>query len=474
VLAAAYALLLLCCLKDVANPDAFWHLSAGARILAEHAVPRADWLSFTRAGMPWTDFEWGQEALWALLFRAGGWWALIAWKTALFAGGAALVERALARRGVDARARACAVALLAAGLGTVGDLRADNISFFLFCGTLAALEGLRGGRRAPRAAALAAAGAAGGALWANMHGAFVVGLAAIAGYALLSTGAARRRCAALLAGAAAGTLLTPYGPSLYRVFLEHARAESVMAAHIVEWHWASPDRVALWPFWLLALWSLWALRAARPRRADAAPWALLAGLFVLGLRHQRDTPYFVAAAVLLPALALRRARRLSPPRAAAPVCVLAAAALLAVLPQDITRSGLRESKFPAGAAAYLEAHPETAALKLYNPWDWGGYLGWRLKAPYRVFYDGRYIFHDLLGRTLAATRDPLSWNAFLDAQGLDGALLKRDQPDMRVRLEGLDGKVTERVLPYEVLFMPRQRWNLLYEDDQSALYVRRK
>ena len=33
-LAAAYALFVLSCLKNISNPDVFWHLSAGDRLLA--------------------------------------------------------------------------------------------------------------------------------------------------------------------------------------------------------------------------------------------------------------------------------------------------------------------------------------------------------------------------------------------------------------------------------------------------------
>ena len=63
-----------CALLPFANPDLFWHLNAARRIVETGAIPRADWLSYTRAGAPWVDFEWLSQLLWLGAFRgaAGG------------------------------------------------------------------------------------------------------------------------------------------------------------------------------------------------------------------------------------------------------------------------------------------------------------------------------------------------------------------------------------------------------------------
>jgi len=51
--------------------------------------------------------------------------------------------------------------------------------------------------------------------------------------------------------------------------------------------------------------------------------------------------------------------------------------------------------FPAGAVAYLQAHPISGPL--FNHYDWGGYLIWKLYPSTRVFIDGRA---DLYGNEL--------------------------------------------------------------------------
>ena len=84
-----------CAALPFANPDLFWHLSAARRILELGRIPAADWLSYTRAGAPWIDFEWLTQLAWLAAYSAAGWWGLWAVKVALFSAAAVLVWRAL-------------------------------------------------------------------------------------------------------------------------------------------------------------------------------------------------------------------------------------------------------------------------------------------------------------------------------------------------------------------------------------------
>jgi hypothetical protein len=67
------------------DPAVGRHLRMGEIILATHQVPRADPLSYTYAGKPWVDFEWGFEATIGELYRAGGLALVDAFCTAIFA-----------------------------------------------------------------------------------------------------------------------------------------------------------------------------------------------------------------------------------------------------------------------------------------------------------------------------------------------------------------------------------------------------
>src|SRR5947209_8149645 len=63
--------------------DLAYHLRAGDIILRTHALPRIDTFSFTAAGTPWLDQQWGAQVLFSLVFRAGGWPALEAARAGL-------------------------------------------------------------------------------------------------------------------------------------------------------------------------------------------------------------------------------------------------------------------------------------------------------------------------------------------------------------------------------------------------------
>jgi hypothetical protein len=48
------------------------HVRAGQWILTHHAVPRHDLFSYTLPHKPWCDWEWGSDAIFALVYRLHG------------------------------------------------------------------------------------------------------------------------------------------------------------------------------------------------------------------------------------------------------------------------------------------------------------------------------------------------------------------------------------------------------------------
>jgi hypothetical protein len=83
------------------DPGVGRHLRAAEYILETGQIPRADPLSYTKAGAPWTDFEWAFEATLGELFRAGGLPLVCAFCYALFAATILGVYRTLLHSGVS-------------------------------------------------------------------------------------------------------------------------------------------------------------------------------------------------------------------------------------------------------------------------------------------------------------------------------------------------------------------------------------
>jgi hypothetical protein len=83
-----------------ADPGVGRHLRTAEFILETGQIPRADPLSFTKAGAPWTDFEWAFEATVGELYRAGGLPLVCAFCYAIFAATVLGIYRTVLQSGV--------------------------------------------------------------------------------------------------------------------------------------------------------------------------------------------------------------------------------------------------------------------------------------------------------------------------------------------------------------------------------------
>ncbi|MBI2362716.1 MAG: hypothetical protein HYV15_04970, partial [Elusimicrobia bacterium] len=186
--------------------------------------------------------------------------------------------------------------------------------------------------------------------------------------------------------------------------------------------------------WIIPFWALLALAfaglAARRLCAKEAPFELAAGAAVLALsaaQHVRTLPYFAALAVFVAAEAASAALPALWARRGAFLAAAAAAAFTAVQYRPAFARGVGgfdAAALPVRAAAFLRAQaPAFDGRRLYNPWHWGGYLGWELDGKVPVYFDGRYIFHPLLGPSYAAAADPGLYAALLDGAGVEAAVI---------------------------------------------------
>ncbi|HVE13772.1 MAG TPA: hypothetical protein VNI01_10295, partial [Elusimicrobiota bacterium] len=296
-------------LSPIMNPDLFWHLSSAKHMFATGSFPRADWLSYTRNGTPWLDFEWLCGVIWYAAFQISGIWGLWLLKAALFAAAGACVWRTAALYGLRPSWRGVCVLAWSLAPHAVKDIRCDNFSILGICALMWFLERRRlawakgaAPRPTPRSrAAFFAAFAA----WTNLHPGFFIAYFLIGIYALeeLRT---RRSWALFELGlwAAAGTLVNPYGLGTYRVAWEHARDMKLISRNIVEWEPVDfADRIND-PFWALLALTFASFLARLRGIGRSLPVEHLVGAGLLGwsaLEHQRNMPYFTAVAV--PALA---------------------------------------------------------------------------------------------------------------------------------------------------------------------------
>ena len=477
------------------NPDLFWHLSAGRYILQTKAIPRVDFLSHTMAGKPWCDFEWLTQLIYYPVYAVGGYAGFIVLRTILLSALLAVVLALLRSFGLSDWVRGVAALFIMKGQNL--SLRPDLFSLIFFGLMFLALESFRTGRLRPRAAHLAACAGL-FCLWANLHLGFAYGLLLIGFYAageLIETALpwdygrgwpqshSLKAYGVLLAAAVCGTLVNPYGLQIYSVLFEHARLMPALQDLIIEWQPADITDLGTWPYWLLVVFSLSAalVHFIRTRRTAYAHLLALAYLLVTSSTHVRHRTFLFVLAV---PLSLWWVQELRPSRGWLWALRAFGAAVGAAVAIGIVRwywpvipafNGTKWCSEPAWVMCrFLAKEEHLKGKRLLNSWHHGGYLGFRLYPNNLVFFDGRYIFHDLLLENRAAVRRPETWQAMLDKYRVDVACLQRSSGFFTLEmLPGKDGKKFAGGKPFYQAYMPKAVWALVYWDDGNLIMVRR-
>ncbi len=478
-----------------ADPDYWWHLATGRWMLDHARIPTSDPFSFSRAGQNWYAHEWLGELLIGAADRIAGYAACIALTSAFFALACWLTWRSARWYGVSARE---------AALFTIGggifllryvEVRPQVWTWPLFALLVHELIAYDLGRRRRlwHVPVLFV-------LWVNVHLSALIGLAVLGLYVLIAALRwlnARRTCGAAVQAASRGSdarkhpplrgekqtraallhvtgvgvlsflalSVNPRGPALVwfsRLYLDQ---NAVYYRYISEWQrlsFSGFDRITYLVGGLLVALTVVAIW----RRRSLWPALLALAFACAAARAVRYVPLFALAGV--PAAGWlagsRRGRTQAP--AAVPVqrgfalalAGTAAAALLILapaLPGTQFRRAARGGPggFPAGAAAWLKTNLPDA--KLFNDYDWGGYLLNALYPGRHVYIDGRTEMYgeQFFDRFVQAVDARPGWQETLAGSGADAVLLKPADP--------LAGALAAD-----------PSWRLAFADDVSAIYVR--
>ena len=490
-LALVYAL--LAGLRTVSDFDLGWQLATGRWVVEHHQVPSTDVFSYTARGQEWI-YPPFSGVLFFLLYRLGG-YAALSWLGALTCAGCVAL---LLRRGgfLTMVLALVAVPVLAFRTGP----RSEMFTTLLFAAFLSLLwQHYREGRAPlywlPPLMLL----------WANLHYGFLAGFGALGAYVMLEAlelpfaarraqaGMRLRRAAPWLLLTPVATLLNPWGPRLYAAFFRMSSALKDFDRFVMEWSGVHFSRFSLLQavsardpesafWWLLAAAGLGAVVALWRKRLGAA--ALLAGAAYYSFLHLRYQALFASAAVIVAGsvlsegLAALQGERPSRLRPALRVFVTAAMLVLVCLRgADLVSNRYylaagQTSSFGAGLSWWF---PERAAAFLlrerlpgnvFNDYNDGGFLTWRLEDQYPDYIDGRafpfgagffYRYRALLGQL----PDSPAWQQEADTRGINVILVSA------ARYGGLGG------LPISAFCQSRD-WRPVYLDEVSAVFLRNR
>ncbi|MFN0199300.1 MAG: hypothetical protein ACKVT0_21330 [Planctomycetaceae bacterium] len=252
------------------------------------------------------------------------------------------------------------------------------------------------------------------ALWANLHGSFLVGLACLGassfGRALdvlrrsksiraIWHGSSFKRELLLLELAATAVLINPYGLGLYREVLSFSDASNL--SDLIEWQPLTLQMKQGKIFVAVVIGLMMILRYS-PRRISAREWLWLVGLGCATLSSSRLIVWWAPWAAwffVIHGHAAWRSRRIetSPvaPRMTSGKWTVATLGLIwiafayAPLGGAVLHGRLPELKksvtrqTPLGAVEYLHAHPPRGLI--FNTYEWGDYLLWAGPQDLQVF-----------------------------------------------------------------------------------------
>jgi hypothetical protein len=450
----------------IQDPDTWWHMETGRRILTTHVWPVADPYSYTIAGKPWLPYEWLGDVMMALFYRAGGLQGMTA--GVIFLGSLLFVllyYYAFLRCGNSKAAFLACAAMLPLTV-VFFTLRPQLFGYLFFGVTLIILELFRQGRQK-----LIWALPLVFLLWVNTHGSFTFGILAVGLYlvcGLMSfrvgdlesqrwSPAERLKLASVLAFSILALAITPYGIRVAINPIQMALAQPVNIANIKEWQsmpfgmWRGKLFLSFVLLFVLAQVGL-RLRSRLPELS----------LFLFGVYaacvHVRFLVVFVIIFVpLLAALLARWVPQYEPsqdhPILNAALLIIITAGLVAFFPTSQELDLARSEFYPVSAVQYLREYP--VAQPMLNEYGWGGYLIWSSGGQRKVFIDGRADIYEsagILTDYLKIMRLDPNAMALLGKYNIQSCMIQPDSP-LATLLSALPG------------------WRRVYVDRMSAIYV---
>jgi hypothetical protein len=455
--------------RTPADTDMYWHLRAGQYILETHSVPSSDPFSSTMLGKPWVDVHWLAQVILYVTYALSGTAGL-----ALLVAALVVVAFIFVWKQMDGGVflRAFILVLAAATAGAVWTPR-SQMATFVFTALVGYLLYLFKWKHVDRLWLIPVIFIA----WVNLHGGYIAGFmllgTMIVGEAIGNVAQTDSKIVAwvrlrklflitLLSGVVliinpftVGTLLLPF------------KTVNIGALQDFIQEWASPNFHELFQqpmVWMLLLtlvvigWS--------GRRLDVTD-ALTLSLFAyitfiarrnIGLFALVCAPILSRHAAALWAKSPWSGYRLSRGNPVINgilliIIVLAASikVIAPILPPMQTQA--EADILPVGAVNWIAEHRPSGAM--FNSYNWGGYLLWRLWPEYPVYVDGRTDVYDdqFLREYLEITLARPGFEAKLDQRGIGFIVIEADS-------------VLDTFLRRE------SAWHEAYRDKMAVIYVR--
>jgi hypothetical protein len=417
----------------VADPDLWGHVLFGADILRDGTIPRVDGYSFTSDRM-WINHEWLAEVVMGTAFMYLGPTGLGLLKTLMLVAAFGLLIWDLRERLPMIGQDLLLVLLVIGCISLTRTFRPQTFSVLLFSGLLVCLRRADTGQ-----SRLLWALPPLFALWANLHGGWLVGLGVLGLWVAVRlvqpVGPSRVVWAAAGLLSVAATGCTPYGVQLWQFLWETV---GLGRADISEWQTLAVAPIFDWIPWTVAAIALTvAIARGRPPFVYALTSVVL---MLLAFKVIRLVPFFVMAVAYLlgPHVARREAAPAAPtpPPKRAELAFVVALALTSVIAGGVTSvrnlaciSSAESWVGDRAARTFIEQRGWSGRMLTW--FDWGEYAIWHLHPAFQVSMDGRretVYSQTLIDQHLAVYFARPGWESILESLAPDVVWLPAEAP----------------------------------------------
>ncbi|OHB22349.1 MAG: hypothetical protein A2939_03205 [Parcubacteria group bacterium RIFCSPLOWO2_01_FULL_48_18] len=465
------AVIFLYSFNRIGGSDIFYHLKTGEIIWETKHVPQYDLFSYSALGARWITHEWLAELIFYGVYALGGFWALLACVALLSAAAHYFLLKTALLKGADIHV----AVLVFLAVGFVGfrfwNARPQVFAFLALALLLYFLEQYQSSRQKKYLAF--SVGAVW--LWANMNASVILGLSVFGVYAaaaLLKKKKERGFARYLIAGFLAAAVLSLFNPNAYRAHAYYLEILPVIQMlNIVEWRsivefWSGFDIKIVIAVMIGAAVFL-AYRLGIKKQSRDLIWLVLAlgasWMPFISVRHRSfwalmiSVPLAWQLSLLFKDFIIQHLRVLG--RVTFAVLAVLFFYRLAHLPASYVKT---ESLpiYPKEAAEFVVQ----SGLKgpLFNLYDSGGYLIWRLWPHEKVFIDGRSEVYagDPVRDYLAIKNNASSAAHLIDEQYGIRYFLVPYHRTIRTRFDALVASLLKR------------DWRIVWWDDVYVIVVR--
>jgi hypothetical protein len=509
--------------NKVDDLDFWWHLKSGELLYETHALPEKDRFSYTTE-IPDSIFEMGKNEVAAaelpqartnrfssaglkhswfsqlilyVVFKIAGFKGIGILKSMVFVLAYLIIYLTMVKRGAGYLSSLfvlCLVALIGTDFNYT---RPQIFSFLMFSCMLFVLYDFKTGGKSIYAMPAIML------IWANLHGAFILGVYVIVTFSLveltkyfwanrsdklqfssLNKGQLRKIIPVSIISVLA-SLINPHSYKLLffplGVFSPHRKSlfmiiEEYQRPMLYEYH-------AYW--FMLGLVVISTLILIKRKHLDLTELFLLIIFIVPSLRAIRFIPFFALGVAAFLSYSLTYLSTgikewnavknlfvktgLSKADLKGSLTVFMALLSVVILSGvavsgEVLKFDMGEKRYPSGAVTFIKEHGIPG--NMFNHYNWGGYLIWNLYPDHSVFVDGRCLnetvfFHykQIMKAANGNIPDKPLWNRLLNAYNINFIL---------INAVSSDGKI----IPLVDSLYASSEWKLIYSDGKSMIFLK--